>query len=217
MRHGGTLFMTASRKVGVTIPLFSLRTRASWGIGEIPDLPACAAWIKTAGMELLQILPPHELARGEASPYGARTAFGLDPIFMGIDAMEDLDPKAIADALGLSGRVELESLRGAPHVVYERVRALKTKVIHFAFERFVASEWSKNTARAEGLRAFIAREASWEDDLALYVALRDSHEGFGWGTWPDGERLRDPETLRAAMLATTKNLAKCLQTLWRRS
>ncbi len=206
--------MTSSRKVGVTIPLFSLRTRSSWGIGEIPDLPACAAWIKTAGMTLLQILPPHELARGEASPYGARTAFGLDPIFMGIDTMEDLDANAIADALGFAGRAELESLRGAPHVVYERVRGLKSKVIHRAFERFVENEWSKNTPRAEALRAFIASEAAWEDDLALYVALRESHEGYGWGTWPDGERLRHPDTLRAARETHAEKILEHQYTQW---
>lgn len=206
--------MTSSRKVGVTIPLFSLRTRASWGIGEIPDLPVCAAWIKTAGMELLQILPPHELARGEASPYGARTAFGLDPIFMGIDAMEDLDANAIADALGVAGRAELESLRAAPTVVYERVRAVKSKVIRRAFDLFVANDWTKNTARADALRAFIAREASWEDDLALYVALRDSHEGYGWGTWPDAERLRDPHAMRAARETHADKILEHQYTQW---
>jgi 4-alpha-glucanotransferase len=58
-----------SRRVaGVTLPLFSIRTRRDWGIGQITDLPACASWILTAGHKLLQILPAYELAAGETSP-----------------------------------------------------------------------------------------------------------------------------------------------------
>jgi 4-alpha-glucanotransferase len=79
------------RQAGVVLPLFSLRTRRDWGIGQLTDLPACAAWIARAGHRLLQILPPFELAAGETSPYGARTAFGLDPIYADIEAVEDLD------------------------------------------------------------------------------------------------------------------------------
>lgn len=51
-----------SRVSGVTIPLFSLRTRSDWGIGEIADLPACASWLATAGQRLVQLLPAHELS-----------------------------------------------------------------------------------------------------------------------------------------------------------
>jgi len=76
---------------GVVIPLFSIRTRDDWGIGQIGDLPKCAAWVRRAGHRLLQILPPYELAAGETSPYGARTAFGLDPIYITVEAVPDLD------------------------------------------------------------------------------------------------------------------------------
>jgi 4-alpha-glucanotransferase len=58
---------------GVTLPLFSLRTERDWGIGEIGDLPACARLLRRYGFSVVQLLPPHELARGETSPYGART------------------------------------------------------------------------------------------------------------------------------------------------
>src|SRR5579885_277235 len=112
-----------ARIAGVTIPLFSIRTRNDWGIGQITDLPACAAWIRRAGHSLLQILPTYELAAGETSPYGARTAFGLDPIYITLEAVEDLDAAAIDEALGAQGRAERERLRALPHVDYEAVRA----------------------------------------------------------------------------------------------
>ncbi len=184
--------MIRSRLAGVVLPLFSVRSRRDWGIGQISDIPACAAWVKTAGHTLLQVLPPYELADGETSPYGARTAFGLDPIYIDVDAVADLDATAIAEALGSEGRATLERLRQSPNVLYREVRALKTRALRMAFDRFHAKEWEKKSKRADELRAFIAREKAWLDELALYVALRDSHAGHGWESWPSVERDRDP-------------------------
>lgn len=187
--------MPSSRVAGVTIPLSAIRTRADWGIGQITDLPACAAWIARAGHRLLQILPPYELALGETSPYGARTAFGLDPIYISPEAIEDLEEGAIFERIGASGRAELERLRATARVDYAGVRALKGRVLNLAFERFHAREWLRDTARANALRQFMEREKTWAADLALYVALRDLHGGLGWGDWPVGERDRDPASL----------------------
>ncbi len=147
---------------------------------------------------MLQILPPYELAAGESSPYGARTSFGLDPIYVALDEVEDLDASAIDEALGDDGARELERVKAAPRVEYEAVRALKRRVLRHAFERFQKNEWAHDTARARALREFVAREGAWTLDLALYVALRESHDNFAWGTWPEGERTREPGALAAA-------------------
>jgi 4-alpha-glucanotransferase len=187
--------MTLSRIAGCTVPLFSLRTRKSWGIGQITDLFPFAQWLRTGGMRLLQILPPHELAAGETSPYGARTAFGLDPIYIDLEAVPDLDAAAIDEVLGADGKRELERLRATSTVDYAAVRALKFRVLRRAFDHFYEHEWLRRTARAKELDAFIAREAAWENDLALYVALREAHEERGWDTWPDPERRRDRAAL----------------------
>ena len=183
---------------GVTLPLFSLRTERDWGIGEIGDLPACARLLRRHGFSVVQLLPAHELARGETSPYGARTGFGLDPIYASIEAIPDLDAGDIARTLGEEGVREREALRALPSVDYERVRTLKMKALETAFSNFMAREWKNDTPRASHLRAFIAREELWESDLALYVALREEHGGTGWSTWPMSERTRDPATLEEA-------------------
>src|SRR5687767_7773322 len=99
-----------ARVSGVTIPLFSVRTRSDWGIGQISDLPACASFFREAGQRLLQVLPAHELADGETSPYGALSAFALDPIYITIERIQDLDEGAIAQALGDDGRHTLDAL-----------------------------------------------------------------------------------------------------------
>jgi len=183
------------RTAGVVLPLFAIRTRRDWGIGQITDLPFCAAWIRRAGQHLLQILPPHELSAGETSPYGALTAFGLDPIYADVEAIEDLDRWAIDEALGDEGRRTLERVRASARVDYAAVRALKTRALRKGFERFLAREWPRETPRAKRLADFVRRESAWLDDLAVYATLRESHGGWGWTTWPDQERDRSARAL----------------------
>lgn len=186
------------RRSGVTVPLFSVRTKGDWGIGQITALPACAAFFAAAGQTLLQILPAHELAGAETSPYGACSAFALDPIYIDVDAVPELDPARIATALGDDGRRDLEAARRTPSVDYATVRRLKHAALGAAFDRFRTEELARDTARAAAFRAFVDREASWLRDAALYCALRAKHGGWGWGTWPAPERDRAPEVLAIA-------------------
>ncbi len=190
--------MSFSRIAGVTLPLFSIRSRGDWGIGEIGDLPKCAAWIRRAGHRMLQLLPPYELAAGETSPYGARTAFGLDPVYISIDQVPDLDRGGVDEVLGADGRRDLERLRAAPRVDYASARALKLRVLRSAFERFHLREWKQASARAGELAAWIEQERSWAEDLALYVALRESHGMWGWDKWPNEERHCVPHVITRA-------------------
>jgi 4-alpha-glucanotransferase len=213
------------RMAGAVLPLFSIRTRRDWGIGQITDLPACAAWLRGAGQRLLQILPPHELSAGETSPYGALTAFGLDPIYAGIEAVEDLDAAAIDAALGAEGQSALTRVRGAERVDYGVVRALKRRALRAAFDRFHEREWSRDTPRAKRLADFIQREREWLDDLALYTALRESHggegwtlfaahAGWGWTTWPEGERDRSPRVLDEMRARDARRILEIAYVQW---
>jgi 4-alpha-glucanotransferase len=186
------------RTAGVTLPLFSLRSRGDWGIGQIDLLPKAAAWLRRSGHRLLQILPPHELAAGETSPYGARTAFGLDPIYVAIESVPDLDAGAIEEALGADGRRERDEARRTIGVNYAASRSAKARAMRGAFARFHEREWKKGTARAAELAAWIEKERSWAEDLALYVALRDSHGSWGWDKWPPEERHKVPHVMTRA-------------------
>ena len=202
------------RKAGVVLPLFSIRSRRDWGIGQITDLPLCAAWMRRAGQRLLQILPPHQLSAGETSPYGALTASGLDPIYADVEAVADLDSTAIASALGDDGRRRLEAARRSAGVDYEAVRALKTAALRTAFDRFHEHEWSKGTPRAKKLAAFMSAERAWLDDLALYQALRESHGGWGWMTWPEGQRDRAASALGAARSDGARRMLEVAYVQW---
>ncbi len=202
------------RQSGVVLPLFSIRTRRDWGIGQISDLPACAAWVRRAGQRLLQVLPPHELSIGETSPYGALTAFGLDPIYLDVEAIPDLDSRALADVLGAEGQSALARARASARVEYREVRALKTGVVRAAFDRFFEGEWLPRTPRAKKLSEFIARERIWLDDLALYTAVREMRAGSGWTTWSEDYRDRRPSALQKVRTDQGRRLVEVAYVQW---
>ncbi len=185
------------RRSGVTFPLFSLRSRTDWGIGEINDLPACAAWLLCAGQRLIQVLPTHALSVGETSPYGAISAFALDPVYISIDAIAELQ-LVEGDVLDAEGVAELAHLRACPSVQYERVRALKDKALGRAFELFCERELRTDSPRYRAFLAFVQEESAWLADFALFVALREAHGGWGWRTWPERERDRSDDVLALA-------------------
>ena len=81
--------MHRARSSGISVPLFSLRSSHSWGIGEIGDIPAVASWLRSASQSVLQILPLNELAPSEASPYSALSAMAIDPQFVSIGLLDE--------------------------------------------------------------------------------------------------------------------------------
>ncbi len=211
--EGGAV-RSLGRTAGVTLPLSAIRSSRDWGVGEIGDLPMCAAWLKTAGFGVLQLLPVYELADGETSPYGARTAFGLDPIFLSISDLGDLDGATSAAFLSEGDERERQRLASLDRVDFKAVRALKDKALARAFENFWAKEWASQTPRAKELIAFAEREAAWESDLSLYVAIREEQNRMGWESWSTALRYRDPASLADARERLAKRVLQHQYEQW---
>jgi 4-alpha-glucanotransferase len=180
------------RRAGISVPLFSLRSRQSWGIGEILDIPAAARWLRSARQTLLQLLPLNELAPGESSPYSALSAMAIDPRFITIRQIPDA---ADFEALWPG---EIAAVRQAPAIAYQRVSALKNLALRICFERFRENDWDEHTARADALREYVRRESWWIDEYALYRALRARSGERPWTEWEPALRNRDPGALLAA-------------------
>jgi 4-alpha-glucanotransferase len=207
---------SAHRLAGVTVPLFALRTADSWGIGEIGDLPAFGAWMREAGIRLVQLLPLGEIAGGETSPYAALTAFGIDPMYISLGLVPDLG-NDVAAAVGRarvasrsagsdSAYALLARARESRQVDYGAVRSLKQQALRVAFGRFYEGEVLAATPRAASLRAFAQHNETWLPDYALYRALKDAHAGVAW--WDFSEALRDrrPKALAEARVAHAREI-----------
>jgi 4-alpha-glucanotransferase len=185
-----------ARQAGVLIPLFSIRTSASWGVGEIPDLAPFSRWAASAGFSLVQVLPVNEASRGQNSPYAALTAFAIDPVYAAVEALEDFDAAGGLAAMAPEEQRLVEELRDAPTVRWDEVRRLKQRALGLAFESFHRREWSRRTDRARNLARFAEANAAWLEDYALFVALHDDvFGGEPWLVWPTELRDREPGVL----------------------
>ena len=77
------------RHAGALVPLFSIPSRQSWGIGEISDLPLFAEWLDRSGLDFVMLLPVNEMADGQNSPYSALSAMAIDPIYIALRDVEE--------------------------------------------------------------------------------------------------------------------------------
>ncbi|MBA2301529.1 MAG: 4-alpha-glucanotransferase, partial [Acidobacteria bacterium] len=125
------------RRAGALVPLFSIASTRSWGIGEIADLPLFTGWARTAGLSVVQLLPVNEMAGGQSSPYSALSAMAIDPIFIAVRDVPEFASAGADEMLSATQREQLETIRRSTSVSHRLVRELKTDVLRALFDRFV--------------------------------------------------------------------------------
>jgi 4-alpha-glucanotransferase len=187
-----------ARRAGLLVPLFSIPSARSWGIGEIGDLEAMCSWLARAGQRVLLMLPINEMPVTESSPYSALSAMAIDPQFITLGECGGLcrDRRRRRARARMAPR--LAAVRAAPAVDYASVRALKSMALHRAFAHFQDHEWKRDTPRAARFRAYADEQAWWLDDYALFRALHAHHGERAWTDWPQPVRDRLPQALADA-------------------
>lgn len=186
------------RRAGALVPLFSIPSSESWGIGEIADLPAFAAWARSAGLSVVQLLPVNEMADGQSSPYSALSAMAIDPIFIALRDVPEFLAAGGEQGLSAAQREQLDAVRRSPVVDYGVVRDLKTAVLETAFAAFADTHWTAGTASAAAMNDYMERERWWLHDYVLFRALHEQNRGRYWLEWPAPLRDRDPQALADA-------------------
>ncbi len=195
MQHASSRPARGPKTAGILVPLFSVRTARSLGIGDIADLPELAKWAVDHGHRLLQLLPLGDLPEGETSPYSAATSFAIDPMYVAVDRLVDVTDEERHALIGPDADNTLARIRGTGNVEYGTVRAIKRRILRAAFERFSVTEWEHNGARAQGLRKFMTEHKAWLEGYALYRALKARYAENWWRGWPAGIRDREASVL----------------------
>jgi 4-alpha-glucanotransferase len=186
------------RRAGVLIPLFSVRTKAGWGLGEIPDVVDMARWAARAGIRVIQMLPVCAVSGGETSPYSASTAFAIDPVYLGLDACVDFVAAGGRAALADEDRKLLGEVSGAATVPWSRLRPLKERGTRLAFAHFRSHEWRRRSKRARQLAQFREDNRDWIEDYALFAVLHGKYDRH-WREWPAELADRHPAALAGAV------------------
>jgi 4-alpha-glucanotransferase len=158
-----------------------------YGIGDLGQI--AYAWVDAlvrAKQTWWQILPLGPTGFSD-SPYQSFSAFAGNQNMVSPDALVE------------DGLVSPDDLAGvhfpADHVDFGSVSAFKARLLDHAWANF-------QTGRAPVLQplfeAFIREQASWLNDFALYMALKNVHQGASWREWPLDLIQRKPPALAAA-------------------
>jgi 4-alpha-glucanotransferase len=186
------------RRAGLSMPLFSCCSSASWGIGDIGDLAPVTRWLSGAGLRVLQLLPLNEMAPGEQSPYSAISAMAIDPIYIRVPDVPEFAALGGEPALSPADRDALSAVRRSARLDHATVRRLKRSALRAAFEWFVDVEWRRNTARALSFRGYLAEQAWWIEDYSLFRALHAREDEHPWTAWPIELQRREPSAIDRA-------------------
>lgn len=198
-------FALYNRKLaGTQVPVFSLRTRKSAGIGDFGDLKTMIDFVASTGQKVLQLLPINDTTIThtwtDSYPYSCISVFAIHPQYANLHALPELkDTKARAEAE--KTRAELNAL---DKIDYEKVNDFKINYLRQIFNQ----EGEKMMKTAE-YKAFFQDTELWLVPYAQYSYLRDKNGTADFNQWPDhqvwdeAERkaLADPKT------AAYKNVA----------
>ncbi len=168
------------RGAGVAVPVFSLRSENSFGVGEFLDLKPLADWGKQVGLKLIQLLPVNDTsATGtwrDSYPYAAISAFALHPQYLNLAAATDTKNKKHLKPLE-AARKKLNRLKT---VDYEAMMKIKMD-----FLRKVFSSQKAATFRAKEYKKFFADNKIWLVPYAAFCFLRDKFGTADFSQWPE--------------------------------
>src|SRR5215471_2526249 len=184
----------AGRLSGILLPLFSLRSKSDCGMGDFGALPSLFRWMRAARQRMLMLLPLLPTLPDDPSPYATRSAFGLNPLFVDLSSLAELDELGDA-ALTDSQRRTLDEARASRHIRYDLVLPLKRAALRRAFDRFEESHWRTGSARAAELRRYLEEQGRWLDSFALFCAISSDRQHLPWWEWPNELRTHQPAAL----------------------
>lgn len=198
-------FALYNRKLaGTLVPVFSLRTRKSAGIGDFGDLKAMIDFVASTGQKVLQLLPINDTTIThtwtDSYPYSCISVFAIHPQYANLHALPELkDAKARAEAE--KTRAELNAL---DKIDYEKVNDFKINYLRQIFNQ----EGEKMMKTAE-YKAFFQDTEQWLVPYAQYSYLRDKNGTADFNQWPDHQVWDEAErkALTAPKTAAYKNVA----------
>ncbi len=187
----------ARRSWGFAVQLYSLRSRASWGHGDLRDLADLAAWSGGAlGADFVLVNPLHAaepLPPISPSPYLPMSRRHLSPLYLRI---EDIPEYA---GLGAADRARIDALASPLRTASTTAALLNRDAVwtakRAALEIIRGARLSPR--RRAAFDAFRARDRDAVEDWATWCAIAEVH-GPDWRSWPPA--LADPRSAAVAEL-----------------
>ncbi len=197
--HDGFLHLpnASFRAAGVSVPVFSLRSKRSLGVGEFSDLKGLIDWAVKCGLRLVQILPVNDTTAShtwvDSYPYAAISAFALHPIYLNLTTCAG---KKYAELLKPLNKIQKE-LNDLPDLDYEQVMKIKLLTVKELYE-LQKEEFQQDQA----FLTFFEQNRNWLVPYAVFCYLRDRHGTPDFSQWTILSRYEGEAVRKFAMPGT---------------
>jgi 4-alpha-glucanotransferase len=177
--HPRRAYTLGGRVAGVGLSLYGVRSSRNWGCGDFSDLRAAIDWLAPAGAAFIALNPLQAIPNRQPyniSPYLPHCSLYRNFLYLDVERV----PGFLKDDTPAR---EIEELRAAELIEYERVSATKLRALRTAFVRFQASSGTGP------FQQFVATEGALLHDFAVFSAL-DEHihrqypDVWLWKDWP---------------------------------
>ena len=182
-----------TKLAGTLIPVFSLRTKGSFGVGDFGDLKMMIDWVAETKQKVLQVLPINDSTSThtwtDSYPYSCISIFALHPQYADLRQLPQIaDKKKAAEFEAL--RKELNELK---QIDYERVNNAKTDYLRIIFE-----QEGEQVMKSLDFKQFVKDNEHWIVPYAQYCHLRDTFGNVDFSTWKGHETWHEQD--RGALL-----------------
>lgn len=177
------------RFAGTAVPVFSLRVRDGYGIGDFSCIKAAADWLHATGQHILQILPVNDTTANrtwdDSYPYNVISVMALNPIYINPALIRNAFKNMLRNTFAGDKSTEIEVLESRLHdsdrlgyVDYENVAALKDKYIHILFGMYASETFS-----TPDFKEFWKNNCGWLLPYAAFCTLRDEYATPDFNKW----------------------------------
>ena len=177
------------RYAGTAIPVFSLRSEKSAGIGDFSDIKLLVDWAVKTHQAVLQLLPVNDTTSSrtwtDSYPYGGITIMALNPVYLDIHGIGNLKDKTASAAF----KKEAAALNALPQLDYEKVFSLKMR-----FAQAIYDQEGEALMGKKPFQAFVKKNREWLMPYAAFSILRDKFKSADFKSWGEYAQY-DPEKI----------------------
>ena len=170
------------RVAGTLVPVFSLRTKGSFGVGDFGDLKLMVDWVAHTQQRLLQVLPINDTTAThtwtDSYPYSCMSVFALHPQYADLRQLPTLKDAKL--------RKQFETLQkelnALPQIDYERVNKAKNDYLKAIFQ-----QEGTDVLKSDEFKRFFREKELWLVPYAQYCLLRDQTKTVDFTQWKGNE------------------------------
>ncbi len=166
---------------GVGLPVFSIRTKTSFGVGDFNDMKLFVDWAEKVGLKLIQVLPLNDTigthTDADVLPYAAISAFALNPLFLSLPSMGKLPATHPLQKAYKSKQAELNAMD-----LISFLDAVNYK-LDYSKELYLLQK--DNFLKNKDFNTFFSANEFWLVPYAVYCLLRDKYDTPDYRLWEE--------------------------------